>query len=49
VLQHHALEIVNPREIQLGVGLAEQPMVIPKALDLGILQLNSTLFQDRFE
>src|SRR3712207_8873146 len=30
VLQHHVLEVVDPRQVQLGVGGAEHPVVGPE-------------------
>jgi hypothetical protein len=46
VLQHHVLEIVDARQVQLGVGPAEQPMIGPELVELRVRQRHPATLHD---
>ena len=49
VLQHHVLEVVDPRQVEPDVRRAEELMIAPEPVELRAIQANPAVIQDGFE
>ena len=49
VLEHHVLEVVNPRQVELGVGRAQHLVIAPEQVELRGIERDAAPLQDRFQ
>jgi hypothetical protein len=49
MLQNHVLKIVDPREVEPGIGLTEHLVIGPKLVELFFVERDSATMENHFK